>query len=198
MNEDKEKQSESRETEVVEAEIIEEDTQEAVEFEDLEELGDQVQEDIEGLKQALEESRLKSEEYLEGWQRARAEFANFRKRVDRERMQSQQTAAASIIRRYLEIVDDLERALKNRPEEGEGAEWAGGIELVYRKFLKILESDGVKPMQAEGEEFDPNLHEAITHEDSPEHESGQVIEVVQTGYMIGDKVLRPALVRVAR
>lgn len=198
MNEEREKQSESKETEVIEAEILDEANQEAVEYEDLEELGDQVQEDIEGLKQALEESRLKSEEYLEGWQRARAEFANFRKRVDRERVQSQQTAAASIIRRYLEIADDLERALKNRPEEGEGAVWAGGIELVYRKFLKILESEGVKPMQAEGEEFDPNLHEAITHEDSPEHESGQVIEVVQTGYMIGDKVLRPALVRVAR
>jgi molecular chaperone GrpE len=198
MSDEREKQSESRETEVVEAEVIEEDNQERVEFEDLEQLGDQVQEDIEGLKQSLEESRLKSEEYLEGWQRARAEFANFRKRVDRDRVQAQQTAAASIIRRYLEIVDDLERALKNRPKEGEGAVWAGGIELIYRKFLKILESEGVKPMQAEDEEFDPNLHEAITHEDSPEHESGQVIEVVQTGYMIGDKVLRPALVRVAR
>jgi molecular chaperone GrpE len=150
------------------------------------------------LKKELDAIRLKSDEYLEGWQRARAEFANFRKRIDREREQSHQTAAGTIIRRYLEILDDLERALSNRPPEGEGAIWAGGIELIYRKFLKTLESEGVKRMEAEGEMFDPNMHEAISHEESPDHESGQIIEVVQPGYMLGDRVLRPALVRVAK
>jgi molecular chaperone GrpE len=198
MNDEKNKPTDSPEAEVIEAEIVEENGQDETELDQLDELGDQVQEDITDLKKELEDIRLKSEEYLEGWQRARAEFANFRKRVERDREQTHQVAAGNIIRSFLEVLDDLERALKNRPEEDEGAVWAGGIELIYRKFLKTLESQGVMPMQTEGELFDPNLHEAITHEDSPDHESGEIIEVVQTGYMIGDRVLRPALVRVAK
>ena len=198
MKDEKNKPTESPEPEVIEAEIVEEDVQNETELDQLDELGDRVQEDITDLKKELDEIRLKSEEYLEGWQRARAEFANFRKRVERDREQTHQVAAGNIMRSFLEVLDDLERALKNRPQEGEGAVWAGGIELIYRKFLKILESQGVNPMQAEDELFDPNLHEAITHEESPDHESGEIIEVVQTGYMIGDRVLRPALVRVAK
>jgi molecular chaperone GrpE len=109
-----------------------------------------------------------------------------------------QNAAGAIIKRYIEVLDDLERALKNRPQEGEGAVWANGIELIYRKFLNILESEGVKPMNLEGADFDPNQHEAISSEESPDHTSGQIIEVLQRGYKQGDRVLRPALVRVAR
>ena len=96
------------------------------------------------------------------------------------------------------LQDDLERALKNRPREGEGAVWSNGIELVYRKLQNMLENEGVIPIQAEGAIFDPNFHEAIVSEQSDMHESGQVIEVVQQGYMLGEKVLRPAMVRVAR
>lgn len=202
MDEDKNKptnSTDSMDPEVVEAEIVrEENVTEETELDELNELGDEVSEDISELKKELEAIRLKSDEYLEGWQRARAEFANFRKRIDREREQSHQAAAGTIIRRYLEILDDLERALSNRPQEGEGAIWAGGIELIYRKFLKALESEGVKRMEAEGEIFDPNMHEAISHEESPDHESGQIIEVVQPGYLLGDRILRPALVRVAK
>jgi molecular chaperone GrpE len=202
MNEDKNKPTQSTDSmdpEVVEAEIVrDENLTEETELEELNELGEEVRQDITDLKKELDAIRLKSDEYLEGWQRARAEFANFRKRIDREREQSHQVAAGTIIRRYLEILDDLERALSNRPQEGEGAIWAGGIELIYRKFLKTLESEGVNRMAAEGEIFDPNMHEAISHEESPDHESGQIIEVVQPGYVLGDRVLRPALVRVAK
>jgi molecular chaperone GrpE len=155
-------------------------------------------EEVEALRKSLEEVRGKADEYLEGWQRARAEFANYRKRIEREREQVQQEASGTVIRRFLDVVDDLDRALKNRPGEGEGAEWAAGIELIYRKLLNALEAEGVTPMEAEGEEFDPNLHEAISQEPSPEHESGEIIEVVQNGYLIGERVLRPARVRVAR
>jgi molecular chaperone GrpE len=154
--------------------------------------------DIQALREELQQVRLKAEDYLDGWQRSRAEFANYKKRIERDQSQVYQAAAGNMIKRYLEIVDDLERALKNKPLEGEGAVWAQGIELIYRKFISMLESEGVKPMPAEGEMFDPNLHEAISQEDSPEHESGQVIGVIQQGYTIGDRVLRPALVRVAR
>ncbi len=155
-------------------------------------------EELEALQQELVECQAKAEEYLDGWQRSRAEFMNYKKRVEREQAQTYQLAAGNILRRYLDIMDDLERALKNRPQEGEGAAWADGIDLIARKLLSYMESEGVTQMEAEGKEFDPNLHEAVTSEESDEYESGQVIEVIKQGYMIGDRVLRPAMVRVAR
>jgi molecular chaperone GrpE len=154
-------------------------------------------EDIENLKDELHEMRSKADEYLDGWQRARADFSNYKKRVERDQAQVYQMAVGSIIKRYLEVLDDLERALSNQPTTGEGATWAQGIELIYRKLLAILEAEGVKRMQAEGQLFDPNLHEAISQENSPEHESGQIIEVIKHGYLLGERVIRPALVRVA-
>jgi len=153
---------------------------------------------IESLKSELEAFEAKADEYLDGWQRARADFANYKKRINRERQRIRQDAIGEVTKRYLPVLDDLERALKNRPKEGEGAEWAEGIELVYRKMLSILESDGIVPMEAEGDTFNPNLHEAIDQAESEEHESDEIIEVIQKGYMIDDRVLRPAMVRVAK
>ncbi len=136
--------------------------------------------------------------YLDGWQRERAEFQNYRRRVERDQAQATLNITGQVIKKYLVILDDLERALKTRPTQGEGAAWSEGVELIYRKLQTILENEGVERIQAENQPFDPNLHEALTHEESPEHESGQVIAVVQQGYKIGDRVLRPALVRVAK
>jgi molecular chaperone GrpE len=153
---------------------------------------------IESLMQELEDCRAKSEEYLDGWQRSRADFANYKRRIEREQSQVYQNAVGSIVKRYIEIIDDLERALKNRPQKGEGATWAEGIELIYRKFLSILEAEGVTQQQAQGLDFDPNLHEAISSEPNEDYESGQIIEVIKNGYMLGERVLRPALVRVAQ
>jgi len=155
-------------------------------------------EELEALKLEIDELHQKSEEYLDGWQRERAEFTNYKKRMERERELLQNNITGNIIREYLEILDDLERALKNRPSDGDGASWAGGIELVYRKFLAILEAEGVESMQVEGQQFDPNQHEAISQEPNEELESGQIIEVVRNGYFIGERVLRPATVRVAQ
>lgn len=152
----------------------------------------------EAIKEELAKSQAQAVEYLDGWKRSQAEFANYKRRIEREQSQVYQNAAGSVIKRYLGVLDDLERALKVRPKEGEGAAWAEGVDLIYRKLLAILESEGVKPMDALGQQFDPNLHEAVMSEDSPEHESGQVIEVLQQGYLLGDRVLRPAMVRVAR
>lgn len=158
----------------------------------------QEQETIDALQNELSVTQAKANEYLEGWQRARADFTNYKKRIEREQAQTYQNAAGNTHKRYLGILDDLERALKTRPQNGEGATWAEGIELVYRKMLAVLESDGITPMYAEGKPFDPTLHEAIMSEASDHHESGQIIEVLQQGYMFGDKVLRPAVVSVAR
>jgi molecular chaperone GrpE len=152
---------------------------------------------IESLQMELADAQAKAAEYLDGWQRARADFANYRKRIERDQAALQQNATGSVVKRFIEIVDDLDRALKNKPQEGDAAVWAGGIDLIYRKLLATLESNGVTLMNASGM-FDPNLHEAITSEDSDSHEPGEIIEVIQQGYLLGDRVLRPALVRVAR
>ena len=173
--------------------------QEQTEF--TEEFAEQIEqpvESIEELNNELEAWKNKAEEYLDGWQRAQAEFANYKKRVEREQSQTNQNAAGSVIRRYLDILDDLERALRNRPQSADGTEWAAGIDLVYRKFLNALEAEGVKVMQADGQEFDPNLHEAISHESIEGVDSGHIIEVVKQGYTLGERVLRPAMVRVAK
>ena len=153
---------------------------------------------INALRGEVDEACAKADEYLDGWQRARAEFANYKKRVERDQAQVYKTAAGSIIKRYLAVMDDLERALQNCPEEGSGAEWAGGIELIYRKLVSILESEGVTPIKTDGQFFDPNYHEAISSEEDSGLESGQIIETLTQGYMLGEKVLRPAVVRVAR
>jgi len=155
------------------------------------------QEEREVLQLSLDESREKAQEYLEGWQRSRAEFANFKKRIMKEKQSIHQYARGEVIKDFLDIADDLGRALQDRPESGEGAAWADGIELIYKKLLSKLESEGVERMDAEGEIFDPNIHEAIFMEENEDYESGQIIEVVQDGYTLGDRVLRPALVRVA-
>ena len=157
--------------------------------------------DMEGytdLEKQLQECQAKSNEYLDGWQRSRADFANYKRRMEREQAQAYQNAVGNIVKRYLDVLDDLELALKNRPLEGEGAAWGEGVELIARKLASLLESEGVKPMDTDGKEFDPNLHEALTNEESDQHESGQIIGVVKQGYLLGDRVIRPALVRVAK
>jgi molecular chaperone GrpE len=153
--------------------------------------------DSESIFEQVEELKNQVEEFKDGWQRSRAEFANYKKRVEREREQTYQNAKGELLKRYLDIADDLLRALNNRPENGEGALWAEGIELVYRKLIAKFESDGVTLMETDGKLFDPNLHEAISLEESDNHESGEIIEVLNPGYYLGDKVLRPATVRVA-
>lgn len=149
------------------------------------------------LEKLLEEMEAKAEEYLDGWQRSRAEFANYKKRILRENTEIHQIARGEVIRLYLDIVDDLERALQEKPENGDEETWAEGIEIIFHKLRAKLESEGVRPMNALGNEFDPKIHEALMKEESEEFESDQIIEVIQEGYWIGDKVLRPAIVRVA-
>ena len=156
-----------------------------------------VEEKLELLQAALAASEEKAAEYLDGWQRAKAEFTNYRKRQERERELARFETVGRVAKRYLPIVDDMERALNGRPVEGEGAAWSDGIELIYRKLMGILEAEGVTLIDAKGEMFDPNLHEAVVQTESDEHESGQVIEVLQTGYKMGERVLRPAMVRIA-
>ncbi len=150
------------------------------------------------LAEELQQVQDKAKEYFDGWQRERADFANYKRRVERDQVAMTQNIKGDVVKKYLGVLDDLERAMKNRPSNGEAAAWADGIELIMRKIQGILEAEGAKRIPAEEEEFNPNRHEAITYEVSPDHKGGEIIEVVQQGYTLGERVLRPALVRVAR
>jgi len=150
------------------------------------------------LEGRLAESEAKAAEHLDGWQRAQAEFANYKKRLASQQEQQAAEVRGRVIKHYLDIVDDLERALKNHPKKGEGAAWAEGIEIIYKKLQSYLGNEGLTRIDPLGERFDPNLHEAVTQEEGQGHESGVIIEVLRPGYMLGERVLRPAAVKVAQ
>jgi len=154
--------------------------------------------ELERLRQELEAARAQAAEYLDGWQRTQAEFANYRKRQEAEFMERVRLNNAVLIARILPVLDDLERAVQTLPPGLQSLTWVEGVFLIKRKLEVILEAEGLKPIETAGKFFDPLYHEAVTYEDVPGYEDGQIIGEVQRGYMLGDRVIRPALVRVAR
>ncbi len=155
--------------------------------------------EYDALEKELSSLQAQVEEQQDGWLRTRADFDNYKKRVQRDAQRSHQDAVTSIIKVHLVIADDLERALKNKPEGKELAGWVNGIELIYQKLLNLIKNQGVERMDVNpGDEFDPNIHEAITQEEHPDYQDGQIIDIVQPGYQISDRIIRPAMVRVAR
>jgi Molecular chaperone GrpE (heat shock protein) len=154
--------------------------------------------EFDAVKEELAKAQAEGKANLEGWQRERAEFSNYKKRIDRENASLNQTITGSVIKKYLVILDDLELALKSKPTSGDGAAWADGVELIARKLQSILDSEGIERINQNKVPFDPNLHEAISNEECPGFECGEIIEVVRQGYKLGDRILRPAMVRVAR
>ena len=157
--------------------------------------GEQLAAEVEALKKQLEEAQARASEYKDSWLRSQAEFQNYKKRLDRDNELTYVSMKSDIIKKVLPALDDLERALQNRPD---GDAWANGIELIARKMQNMLDAEGVKRIEAEGLEFNPNFHEAISHEPNETVPSGYVIAIVQNGYMLGERVIRPALVRVAQ
>ncbi len=142
-------------------------------------------------------AQKQAQEYMAGWQRERAEFANYKKRVEREMKDLSQNAAVDALMGLLPIIDDFERAMANVPEDFKENPWMNGVSAIHRKFQKILDDRGVSIIDPAGEVFDPTRHEAVATEDSDTVESGHVTVTLQKGYVLGEKVLRPALVRVA-
>jgi molecular chaperone GrpE len=152
-------------------------------------------EDIETLKARLEDERSKAESYLANWQRAAADYQNLKRRAEKEREEYGRLAAAALVINVLPLLDDLERALQSVDIRLAGLTWVDGIRLIYRKFQAVLEAAGVSEIKAEGETFDPNLHEAVMY---GEGEEGKVVAEVQKGYRLGDRVIRPAMVVVGK
>jgi molecular chaperone GrpE len=149
----------------------------------------------EALARQLAEEQEKAQAYLANWQRAAADFQNYKRRVEQEREDFARLASAALIINVLPILDDLERALQGVDSHLAGLTWVDGIRLIHRKFHAVLEMAGVKEIEAGGADFDPNVHEAVAFGDG---EDGKVISVVQKGYMLNNRVLRPSMVVVGR
>jgi len=150
-------------------------------------------------EQRLAALQSQVDEHLEKWQRTAADFANYKKRQERDRAQFTKYANSGLITRLLPVLDDLQRALATAPEHLNDHAWVEGISLIERKLLNTLQQEGAIMIEAgPGEPFDPALHEALTWEDSDTVADGHIIEQVQSGYKLHDRVLRPALVRVAK
>jgi molecular chaperone GrpE len=154
--------------------------------------------DLEVLQAALEEAEAQADEYLDGWRRAQAEFSNYQKRQRAEQARAREMANADLLRKLLPVLDDFERAMSTMPDALNLLSWTDGIVMIKRKLDGILRSENVEPIDAAGKNFDPRYHQALTYEELEGYESGQVIDEVQRGYVLGDRVLRPALVRVAK
>jgi molecular chaperone GrpE len=145
----------------------------------------------------LAKVRRERDEYYDLLLRKTAEFDNYRKRVERERREMVQFATGDVLEALLPVVDDFERALQ--AETGAvAAAHRKGVELIYKQLQDLLARRGVTPIDAVGKPFDPRFHQAITYESSPGRAEGEVIEEVRRGYLLGDRLLRPAMVKVAK
>ncbi len=160
--------------------------------------GTPAEQEITRLNQQLAQAQAQANEYLDNWRRSTAELSNARKRMQREQAEHTATANARLLEQLLPIIDDVDRAFAALPAELAGDEWINGFRLIQRKLQSLLESEGVTIIQAAGQEFDPAVHYAVSHEEQAGFSDGQVIAEVAKGYKLGDKVLRPAMVRVAK
>ncbi len=149
--------------------------------------------DIAKLKQEVIDAKAKAQEYLENWQRAQADYANYKRRLEQDKAEAVKYANAGMILKILPVLDDFERAVEHVPPELEKAAWVSGINGIARKLENALETVGVTAIKAQGEYFDPNLHEASGSAPGPE---GMVVRELSRGYKLHERVLRPARVMV--
>jgi molecular chaperone GrpE len=149
-------------------------------------------------QEAFDELQARAKEYLDGWQRARADFTNYKKRVDSQMLDSYQNASSDVLKSLLPIIDDFDRAIASVPADLADNPWVTGTSMIQRKLSKMLDDFGVKPIDPRGEVFDPNRAEAVGVDEDSDAPSGTVTETLQKGYRVGERILRPAMVRVAR
>ena len=154
--------------------------------------------EIEPLPDPVEDMERERDEYKAMAQRAQADLVNYRRRVDEERRELQRNANAGLLAKFLDVVDDFERAIGMLPDEAEADGWQEGLLLVKRKLDSVLQSEGVSKIEAEGKPFDPWEHEAVFHQETPDVEEGVIISVFKDGYRLHDKVLRASQVIVAK
>jgi molecular chaperone GrpE len=147
--------------------------------------------------ETLESVRKQRDEYYDLLLRKTAEFENYRKRTDRERRDLSEYAGADVLKGVLPLVDDLERALQAASGTTSVAAIRDGVELIHKQLLDLLKKKGVTPIDSVGQDFDPHIHQAVTQEVSEDHREGEVMQELARGYKLGDRLLRPAMVKVA-
>jgi molecular chaperone GrpE len=148
-------------------------------------------EEVESLKKALAEEKAKAEANLAGWQRAQADFINYKRRAEQEKEETIKFANSQLMLDLLPILDDLERAFVSLPPNIADPTWIDGVRLIERKLWATLEAQGLSPIKALGEPFDPRFHEAVTY---GKGKGGIVVQEMQKGYQFRDRVIRPSQV----
>ncbi|MFH1313900.1 MAG: nucleotide exchange factor GrpE [Candidatus Eisenbacteria bacterium] len=154
--------------------------------------------DLEGLTKQLDEEKAKAASYLDRWQRAQADFINYKRRVEAQRDEESKLVNAALILRLLPILDDLERAMTSLPSELHSFTWFQGIYFIQRRLQVALEQQGLSPIEALDQDFDPVQHEAVAEEEAEESRTGKVTGELQKGYKFHGRVLRPTLVKVGK
>ena len=149
------------------------------------------------LEAELTQAQAKADEYLDQWRRTAADFSNYRKRTAREREEATRFSNAALLGKLLPVLDDFDRAMASLPADLRHLTWVEGVALIQYKLHLIMEGEGLKPIEAAGQPFDPQWHEAILREETSSYPDGQVIAELQRGYELHGRVLRPSLVKVA-
>jgi molecular chaperone GrpE len=152
---------------------------------------------VEELRGQLELAQQEAADNKAAWQRAAADFANYRRRTEEDRLRDLGLANEMLIRKVLALADDFDLAVDHVPAEHAASPWVEGIVQIDRKLRTLLESEGVTPIEALGKPFDPHEHDAVSHEETTDAPDGTVLRELQRGYYLRDRVLRPALVAVA-
>ena len=147
---------------------------------------------------AASDLQRQRDEYYDLLLRKSAEFDNYRKRVERDRQMLADAAAANMIEELLPLMDDLERALKAEAGPDSAVAYRRGVELIHQRLGEILRKRGVRAIEAVGADFDPHYHQAVSHEPARGHREGEIVEEFRRGYMLGDRLLRPSMVKVAK
>ena len=190
MDEKDKKDVESKEPEPAESEVLE--------FEFNEDGEEDLKKTLKKFRADLKQAKKEKEEYLTGWQKERAEFANYRKQEDERRANFSESVRERILSRFLSVIDSFNMAFANREAwEKVDANWRRGVEYIYSQMNTIFEEYGVKPVGEEGEVFDPNIHQSVeTVETDKKELDHKVASVIQKGYKLGERVMRPARVNV--
>ncbi len=153
---------------------------------------------IDALQEELEELKKQNQEYLSGWQRARADYSNFQKELEKRQKEMIEFANAATISEILPVYGNLKLALKHIPEDQRENEYIKGLEQIKKQFVEFLKKFNIEEIGTVGEKFDPNFHEAVTYEEKEGFEEGIIFEEISSGYMLNGNVIEPAKVKVAK
>jgi molecular chaperone GrpE len=145
----------------------------------------------------LDTLKRERDEFYDRLLRTTAEFDNYRKRVDRDRREQAEWAAADVLTDVLSVLDDFERALA-APAPAEAQAYKAGVELIHKQLLELLRKRGVTPLESVGSDFDPHMHQAVAYDEAPGAREGEVVGELRRGYKLGERLLRPAMVKVAK